>query len=300
MDLLVTDLAPTDLLLQRIGRLHRHAARTPDRRPAPMRQARAVIVGVEDWAVSPPAPVGGSRLVYGDYLLLRAASQVLDIRYGVGSVDLPRDIAPLVTAAYGDDDLGPADWKDTVDRAHRRENERRDKQQRQAEVFRLPRPGADLLGLSSWLDGSVGEADIEGARAQVRDADDSIEVIVVQSDDAGQWRIPDWIDEPASGRFLDRRRIPPLDQRQVLAASTVRLPTAVGHGRRGDAVIDRLEQLGEELDLMAWQRSPDLTGQLVLPFDGDRRAFLPGCVLTYDPDTGLEVEYQWWTNRTST
>ena len=108
---------------------------------------------------------------------------------------------------------------------------------------------------------------------------------------AGQWRIPDWLDEPRSGRLLDRRHIPPSDQRQVLAASTVRLPVTLGAGRRGDAVVDHLERLGEEHDLMAWQRSPDLEGQLILPFDGDGRAALPGCVLTYDPEIGLEVDY---------
>jgi CRISPR-associated helicase Cas3 len=56
-DLMVTDLAPVDLVLQRTGRLHRH-----DRpRPAGLEQPRCVLVGVQDWAATPPRAVPGSR-----------------------------------------------------------------------------------------------------------------------------------------------------------------------------------------------------------------------------------------------
>ncbi|MCB1409255.1 MAG: CRISPR-associated helicase Cas3', partial [Rhodobacteraceae bacterium] len=50
-DLLITDLCPMDVLLQRLGRLHRHARPSPespnDRRPAGFDEARA-------WVVTPP------------------------------------------------------------------------------------------------------------------------------------------------------------------------------------------------------------------------------------------------------
>lgn len=42
-DLLITDLCPMDVLLQRIGRLHRHA-RPDDARPVPFRRARCVVL----------------------------------------------------------------------------------------------------------------------------------------------------------------------------------------------------------------------------------------------------------------
>jgi len=291
VDLLVTDLAPTDLLLQRIGRLHRHAERRPERRPAKLRTARAIVAGVEDWAAQPPRPVKGSSLIYGDYLLLRAAAQVLvAIENGKG-IELPRDIAPLVEAAYSDVELGAPSWQEAIARASRKRVQQRQVQEDRADVFRLPAVVSPRDGLTGWLDGSVGEADVQGARAQVRDSEDSIEVIVVQTDNADQWRIVDWVEEPASGRLLNRGQIPPRDQRRLLAACTVRLPASISGGRRGDDVVSHLEALMKQFDFAAWQDSPDLTGQLILPFGGNRRVELPGCALSYDPDTGLHVEF---------
>jgi CRISPR-associated endonuclease/helicase Cas3 len=53
-DLLVTDLAPVDLLLQRMGRLHRHARGTDQQdRPPRLRTARCLVSGV-DWSSVPP------------------------------------------------------------------------------------------------------------------------------------------------------------------------------------------------------------------------------------------------------
>ncbi|MGO4420448.1 CRISPR-associated helicase Cas3', partial [Streptomyces sp. MCAF7] len=67
-DLLVTDLAPVDLMLQRMGRLHRH----PRDRPERLRTPHCLVTGVE-WRNDPPEPVRGSLGVYqGPHTLLRA------------------------------------------------------------------------------------------------------------------------------------------------------------------------------------------------------------------------------------
>ena len=63
-DLLVTDLAPTDLLLQRLGRLHRHVRPRPDG----FRQAVCWILQPEvDWSGEPSAirkEIGASAYIY--------------------------------------------------------------------------------------------------------------------------------------------------------------------------------------------------------------------------------------------
>lgn len=288
-DLLVTDLAPTDLLLQRIGRLHRHPRPDLDR-PASLREPRVVVVGVDDWAGEPPDFPGGSVAVYGRHLLLRAAAQVRALRERRAAIELPRDIAPLVRAAYGSDRLGPDPWQEAMAQARAQDEAERSAAWDRARAFRLPEPrgSGSLVG---WLDGSIGEADETGARAQVRDADESFEVLVVQRDAGGQWRLPDWLSgehAQVAGVPLPMNDVPPVALRRALAGTSVRLPAVMARGRRGDEVLADLEGLVVE----AWQRSPDLAGQLVLPLDVTRSALVRGFLVQYDEETGLDVHEQ--------
>ncbi|MGO8685448.1 MAG: CRISPR-associated helicase Cas3' [Thermoleophilia bacterium] len=95
-DLLVSELAPGDLLLQRFGRLHRHARL----RPETLRDARAVILvpeiheGVPAWQ--------GIDKVYAPFVLIKTLLE-LD---GREQISLPADIRHLVEAVY--DDVVPA------------------------------------------------------------------------------------------------------------------------------------------------------------------------------------------------
>ncbi len=97
-DLLITDLAPIDLILQRIGRLHRHD-RGPAGRPDWLKTARCLITGVKDWDAEPPMAVPGSVAVYGQDALLRSASTLRQV-WPASSLDLPADIATLVQHSY--------------------------------------------------------------------------------------------------------------------------------------------------------------------------------------------------------
>jgi len=287
-DILITDLAPTDLLLQRLGRLHRHERPLTDRPPG-LREPRLVVVGVTDWTTQPPTLPRGSIAVYGQHLLLRAAAQVSALVDGQeGAIVLPRDIGPLVQIAYGSEPLGPDAWQEVMTAARLRDVAARVEAESRARAFRLPapRPTGDLVG---WLDRSLGEADETRSRAQVRDADDSFEVLVVQRDGAEQWRLPDWLggkDRAVRGELLPRGEVPPMTLRRALAGTGVRLPAAMARGRRGDRVLARLEEQVVE----AWQRSPDLTGQLVLPLDDTREALVEGFRVRYDTETGLSVD----------
>ena len=87
-DYMVTDLCPMDLLLQRIGRLHRHPWRI---RPDGLRQAECQILcaGAED--LEP-----GAEAVYGGYLLMRTRA----ILCNHGRIRLPQDISILVQKTY--------------------------------------------------------------------------------------------------------------------------------------------------------------------------------------------------------
>jgi len=137
-DLLITDLAPIDLLLQRVGRIHRHD-RPADHRPPRVRSPRTVVVGVEDWSAEPPQLPRGSKKVYGQHLLLRTAAQVERIARGAGVITLPDDIAPLVHEAYGQATLGPDSWQQSMEHARLRDEGERQTASARAEAFRLGR-----------------------------------------------------------------------------------------------------------------------------------------------------------------
>lgn len=95
-DLLITDLAPTDLLFQRLGRLHRHPLQRPEKFHAP----RALILHPELQntlsANELKAAFGSSGKVYPPYVLWRSYHQWM--RYS--KVVLPEDIRPWLEATY--------------------------------------------------------------------------------------------------------------------------------------------------------------------------------------------------------
>jgi CRISPR-associated helicase Cas3 len=114
VDLLITDLAPIDLLLQRIGRLHRHA-RPDTARPPPLRAPRVVVAGMAPWEDGPPRFPGGSRTIYGDYLLLHCAALV-DAAAAGGGWSVPAEVPSLVARGYSEqvDEL-PSRWRDAAE-----------------------------------------------------------------------------------------------------------------------------------------------------------------------------------------
>ena len=93
-DFLVSRFAPTDMLLQRMGRLWRHA-QTP--RPADARcEARLLAPALDAAIESPEAAFGASAYVYSPYVLCRS----LEVWSQRSEVQLPKDIRDLIEATY--------------------------------------------------------------------------------------------------------------------------------------------------------------------------------------------------------
>ncbi|MGW2339477.1 CRISPR-associated helicase Cas3' [Streptomyces sp. NPDC001661] len=297
-DLLVTDLCPVDLMLQRMGRLHRHLR--PDEkqgtRPPRLRTARCLITGV-DWTPAtgePPRPVRGSIAVYGGYALLRSAAALLPhLGRQARPVELPADISPLVQAAYDEPGTCPQTWAQEVATAQAQHDAHRAAQLEGAAAFRLgkvARPGRPLFG---WVAAGVGDADdTRRGRAQVRDSRESLEVIVVRRRADGAIATVPWLAPDRDGHQLASLALP-IDQvptpRAARAAAScgLRLPIQFSDPRTMDRAIAELE----ELCVPAWQvkESHWLAGQLILALDEDNRAQLAGHVLRYSPMDGLEV-----------
>ncbi|MBU0608858.1 MAG: CRISPR-associated helicase Cas3', partial [Armatimonadetes bacterium] len=98
-DLLVTEWAPLDALLQRLGRLHRHDRLRPARLQDP-----------EAWLLAPTADAdglpdfGAAAAVYDEYLLLRTWQLLRDC----DTLTLPQDTERLIEACYAPPDVTDA------------------------------------------------------------------------------------------------------------------------------------------------------------------------------------------------
>jgi CRISPR-associated endonuclease/helicase Cas3 len=110
-DLLVTDLAPTDMLLQRIGRLWRHDRdRSAGWRPEVW--IRSLPLSEEQLAKATAkelcAALGKSARVYAPYVLLRSLQQW----GGRGAISIPADLRAILEATYAKPAATePAAWR---------------------------------------------------------------------------------------------------------------------------------------------------------------------------------------------
>lgn len=279
-DLMVTDIAPADLVLQRMGRLHRHVR---PNRPAAVAKAQCYLTGV-DWAQTPPRPDRGSAAVYGRWPLYRSLAVLAD-RWDGGVVRLPEDIPALVQDAYDEAWEVPAEWKTVVDAAWVTHRKRADERAAAAQNFALPPVGAagtDLYAMSRGSAGAIDEDSRQG-QAMVRDGSESVEVVVLQRGADGVDRILDGVE---GGGPLPLRHVPvPYEQARLLARCTVRLPSRLLYGKTFDDVLDELESDYFE----GWRTSGLLSGQLALVLDDDATRTIAGFRLRYDRRNGLVV-----------
>jgi len=95
-DFLVMRFAPTDMLLQRMGRLWRHAStKRPDSARA---EAWILAPGLDAAIENPVGAFGSTAYVYDPYVLCRS----LEVWKEKGQVVLPTDIRDLIEATYAD------------------------------------------------------------------------------------------------------------------------------------------------------------------------------------------------------
>lgn len=95
-DLLITRFAPTDMLLQRMGRLWRHADTPRHKEAQPV--CWLLAPGLENALDNPLSAFGLSARVYSPYVLCRS----LQIWQGLTSIRLPSDIRPLIDQTYAE------------------------------------------------------------------------------------------------------------------------------------------------------------------------------------------------------
>ena len=270
-DLLISDVAPIDLLFQRIGRLHRHDRK----RPPAVAQPRVILTGVEDWTSDPPAAVPASRQIYGEFNLLRTFAVLAAREY----VRLPDDIASLVQSAYADDLEFPASWIDRAEDARRAHQKRQTELANAAGKWRIWEPHESPT-LRDWLAEGVGEVDDARGQAKVRDTDEGIDVLLTR-------RVGDVVRLLAQcgGHVIGTEFCPDDYLARRALTGSVRLPQSLTHPGIAGTTIDALEQRMYP----GWQESKWLAGELVLELDSDLKARLMDYDIHYDEIEGLVV-----------
>ena len=273
-DVLITDIAPIDLIIQRAGRVHRHVRLREDR-PTGLREPQLFIRGVNRDAEVPDFD-GGARAIYGEKLLLATMAYIPQV------FRRPDDVAPLVRRVYADNPEIPDDWTEVWQKACEDAAAKRDKAVGRAESYRFPSPAnASDLGclFEKTYNNSVGIGVEERGLAQVRDADFTVELVTIQTTEYG------YTPFGADVEILDGQA-PTFAQARVLAGNTVRLPARM---TRGDTDFEEVISALEKQTPAEWKESALLKGQVALRFDRAGRAELGRFSLSYTSELGLVV-----------
>ncbi|MER7195455.1 CRISPR-associated helicase Cas3' [Streptomyces flaveolus] len=266
VDMLVTDLSPVDLLLQRVGRLHRHKDTW---RPGRLRVPRVFVTGFEPHEGREPAFAFASEKIYGRHLLLRTAA----VLPGAGEVwSVPGDVPGLVQKVYGaDTSLLPEAWQKAGEAA-REEQEAQDRSRAEnARQFLLTPHGEHerrtLAGLH--YGGSTAGSDEGSLQAAVRDGDESAEVVLVVRDE------DDAVFRTLAGRALSVNGDVAPDVLDEVLGSVVRLPPMY------------TESVAELKPLPGWHGHPWLRRSRALVLNTSGRARLGDITVSYDDEFGL-------------
>lgn len=134
-DLMVSELAPVDLLIQRAGRLHRHAGR--DRPPGvACRHLLLVQPSLGDDGI--PAFDRGTAAIYSTYVLLRTWLAL----QGRAEISEPGDVQELIEAVYGEQEIElPSEaWCEALAKAREALERRLEKLKSNALRSVVPRP----------------------------------------------------------------------------------------------------------------------------------------------------------------
>lgn len=266
-DVLFTDLCPMDLLLQRIGRLHRHERIRPDR----LRTPRCFVMEADGDELE-----SGAEAIYGAWLLLRTKAFLPE------RITLPEDIPVLVQNVYRNPDMNALSEREIT--AWERYETEKQASTSKANVFLLtaPKYGQRLGTIEGILNADPGNTEVS-AQKSVRGGDVSIEVLVLQrGEDGCLYRL----DDPETPLYADH--VPAEAECREIAKQRLRLSARFSKRWLVDDVIRELEQ--SALALAEWQQSPWLRGEVFLLLDESGRTSLHGTPLFYSREDGLCIE----------
>lgn len=271
-DLMITELCPMDLLLQRTGRLHRHNRV----RPQGLETASCFVLDETDDSFD-----SGSAAIYGEWLLMRTRALLPN------KLTIPSDIPLLVQRVYDEnDDRMLGELTEGMESAQEEYVKKTKKKERNACNWLIGKPSERKgKSLDGWLDNAIGLSSEQAGERAVRDGDPSIDVIALMRDAEGQMHTVS--DE--CERVIPADRPPSREEALLIARQKLRLPGFFGRRWNIDSTITQLESETKS-NFSAWQDSALLKEELVLLFDNELNAVLGEVRLHYDIKTGLTYE----------
>lgn len=271
-DLMITELCPMDLLLQRTGRLHRHNRVLPQG----LETACCFVLDETDDSFD-----SGSAAIYGEWLLMRTRALLPN------KLTIPSDIPLLVQRVYDEnDDRMLGELTEGMESAQEEYVKKTKKKERNACNWLIGKPSERKgKSLDGWLDNAIGLSSEQAGERAVRDGDPSIDVIALMRDAEGQ--IHTVSDE--CERVIPADRPPSREEALLIARQKLRLPGFFGRRWNIDSTITQLESETKS-NFSAWQDSALLKEELVLLFDNELNAVLGEVRLHYDIKTGLTYE----------
>lgn len=276
-DLILTEMAPVDLLLQRMGRLHRHQRG----RPMPLRQPTLWVSKPSLDDEGKPQFGAGTEAVYEPFLLLRSWLALKNRT----TIQVPSDLEPMVEEVYAPTNEAPEGlaeplkrfWAECLDAFEKAQC--KFKEEANKRIIPLPQGPDDESDINlSRLTEMAREEDRpelhRALRAETRLASESVVLVCASEGPDGRLRLHD-------GLPIDLTRVPDRTQTRRLLEASVSLSSK--------SVVFKLRALEGELHRpAAWQRHPLLKDLRLIPFDGEA-CFrgVPGWVLRNDPKLGL-------------
>jgi len=168
-DLLITDLAPIDLLIQRIGRLHRHSKEAV--RPEPLTEPTCIISSFS--TIDQILNLGGDKYIYEPYILAKTWMTLQN----KDSLRLPEESDDLIRQVYEDEKY------DDEKLTKARNKMRRDIQASQvnAQNYLIPIREKDFLGsLANFFGDECNALSRRMINAPTREIDFSIQIICLE------------------------------------------------------------------------------------------------------------------------
>ena len=140
-DVMVSEFAPADLILQRAGRLHRHARV----RPESLKTPRIFLIRPELRDSGVPKFGTGSEVVYDRHILLRSWIALAGREF----FDVPADVEGLIEFIYGEEIACPANASEALRKAWTESESKLkancEKYEAMAKRNRIPAPGDESL-----------------------------------------------------------------------------------------------------------------------------------------------------------